>query len=102
MRRVSLVPEAIACCPVNARTGSRQQLEGSSNRSCGSRLPRSNATAARAWLTLSALIAMSTARRPSLPAGRKQIAGLRASLRLPCEQRRQKPAGAVAPEKVAT
>lgn len=32
----------------------------------------------------------------------KQIAGLRASLRLPCEQRRQKPAGTVAPEKVAT
>ena len=31
-----------------------------------------------------------------------QVVGLRASLRLPCEQRRQKPTGAVAPEKVAT
>jgi signal transduction histidine kinase len=31
-----------------------------------------------------------------------QIAGLKASLRLPCEAKRQKPAAAVAPEKVAT
>ena len=31
-----------------------------------------------------------------------QVSGLRASLRSPCEQRRQKAAGAVAPEKVAT
>jgi len=31
-----------------------------------------------------------------------QVAGLRASLRIPCEQRRPKAAGAVAPEKVAT
>jgi signal transduction histidine kinase len=31
-----------------------------------------------------------------------QVVGLRASLRLPCEQRRQKPMSAVAPEKVAT
>jgi hypothetical protein len=30
------------------------------------------------------------------------VVGLRASLRLPCEQRRQKPVDAVAPEKVAT
>ena len=30
------------------------------------------------------------------------VAGLKASLRLPCEARRQKPAAAVAPEKVAT
>jgi signal transduction histidine kinase len=31
-----------------------------------------------------------------------QVVGLRASLRLPCEQRRQKPMSAVAPEKAAT
>ena len=35
--------------------------------------------------------------------GGNQVVGLRASLRLPCEQRRQpRPAGVVAPEKVAT